>query len=91
MILSNIDKREIGLKLFKSCVEPPLCSGITFTMLSFSGKIPLEKDMLMIWHQGNTIKSATVWRRFRGILDGSVDLLFKDLIISSTSLDVCNY
>ena len=48
MILSNIDKREICLKLFKSCVEPPLCSGITFTILSFSGKIPLEKDMLMM-------------------------------------------
>ena len=44
MILSNIDKREIGLKLFKSCVEPPLCSGITLTILSFSGNIPLEKD-----------------------------------------------
>ena len=48
MILTNIDKREIGLKLFKSCVGPPLCSGITFTVLSFSGNIPSEKDMLMI-------------------------------------------
>ena len=35
MILSNIDKREIGLKLFKSCVEPPLCSGITFNFKFF--------------------------------------------------------
>ena len=47
-ILSNIDKREIGLKLFTSCVEPPICSGITFIILSVSGKISLEKDMLMI-------------------------------------------
>ena len=46
--LSNIDKREIGQKLFKSCVDPPLCSGITFIIFSFSGNIPFEKDIFMI-------------------------------------------
>ena len=37
-----------------------------------------------------TIKSATDWRRFKGILDGPVDLLVKELMISNTSsLDIC--
>ena len=30
IILSNIDNRDIGLKLLRSCVEPPLCIGIVY-------------------------------------------------------------
>ena len=40
-----MDNSEIGIKLFNSCVEPPLRCVITFTIFNFSGNTPLENDM----------------------------------------------
>ena len=49
MILSKMESKEMGLKLFASNVEPPLCKGRTFATLRASGKIPVSNDTLMIW------------------------------------------
>ena len=43
MILSNTDNRDIGLKLFRSCVEPPLCNGTTLPIFNLPGITPFEK------------------------------------------------
>ena len=58
----------MGLKLFGSNVEPPLCRGSTLAIFSMSGKTPLKNDILMIWHNGKTTKSAATLSNFNGIL-----------------------
>ena len=85
MILSKIDNKEIGLKLFSSSVEPPLCSGITFATFKTSGKMPVEKEALIIRQSGMTIISATIFNSLRGILAGPVPLFGKVFMISSIS------
>ena len=75
----------MGLKLFASNVEPPLCKGRTFATLRASGKIPVSNDTLMIWQRGITNKSAASLIILRGILAGPVPLLGKRLINFRTS------
>lgn len=41
IILEIVGKKEIGLKLFGSCLSPPLWRGTTLANLSKSGKIPV--------------------------------------------------
>ena len=91
MILSKMDSSDIGLKLFNSWVDPPLWIVITFATFKTSGKIPVEKDALIIWQRGVMIRSATIFKCFRGILAGPVALLgnaFMTSKISSPEINV---
>ena len=48
IILSKMESKDIGLKLFSSSVEPPLCKGITLATFHTSGNTPVENDKLII-------------------------------------------
>ena len=86
IILSKIGNKEMGLKLFRSWVDPPLWRGKTLAILSNSGNSPVENELFMIPHKGTEMMSATGFSILRGILLGPVPLLGKAWIISSTSL-----
>ena len=75
----------MGLKLFGSNVEPPLCKGSTLAIFSMTGKTPVKNDTLIMWHSGITIKSTTTLSIFNGILQGPEPLLGKDWINSRIS------
>ena len=85
IILSKIDKSEIGRKLLTSWVDPPLWSGMTLATFRTSGKTPQLKDKLIIRQSGTTIKSAAIIRSFKGILAGPELLLARALITSNIS------
>ena len=68
IILSNIERSDIGRKLFISCVELPLWIGITLTIFRNPGKVPSEKELLIKLHKGLTIKSGMVFNNFNGML-----------------------
>ena len=70
MILSKIERREMGLKLFGSNVEPPLCKGSTLAIFSMTGKTPVKNDTLIMWHSGITIKSTTTLSIFNEYYKG---------------------
>ena len=52
-----MDGKDMGLKLFNSSVDPPLCKGITFAIFHMSGNTPVENDKLIIWHRSTTMIS----------------------------------
>ena len=80
-----MDRSEIGLKLFGSSVDPPLCKGSTLAIFRMVGKTPVVKDKFIMWHNGITIRSATVLSIFKGMLVGPEPLLGKDCINSRIS------
>ena len=75
MILSKIESNEMGLKLLRSWVDPPLCKGIIFCVFKTSGNIPEEKERFKIRQRGKMIRSTTDLSNFKGILAGPIALL----------------
>ena len=85
-----MESKEIGLKLFTSCVEPPLWIATTLDTLSESGKMPELNDRFIILQRGLMIRSATSFNSLRGMLCGPVYLLGKEFImVKTSSLEMC--
>ena len=53
--LEIVGNKEIGLKLFGSCLSPPLWRGTTLANLSKSGKIPVEIEVFI-----NVVRGCTI-------------------------------
>ena len=80
----------IGLKLFKSLVEPLFWIGMMLAIFSVSGYIPVINEVFNILHKGRIITSGINLRRLIGILNGPVDLFSSEHIIFRTSsLEIC--
>ena len=74
-MLSMLESSEIGLKFVHSNFEPFLNTGITLAIFRFDGKIPVEKDKLIILKIGSKIECFNNVIMLEGILKGPVDLL----------------
>ena len=68
-----------------SCVELALWIVIAFTIFNKSGNSPVKIDILIMWAEGNIIRSGIADNSSRGILEGHVDLFSSEFIISSIS------
>ena len=74
IILLNMDRSDIGLKLLISSASPPLWIGITLAILFLSGKIPSLKEELQISISGIEISFLEIFISLIGIEQGPDDL-----------------
>ena len=62
--------------------------GIKFAVFNVKGKIPVEKYILAIKDIGSLSVVLKSCRNLRGMLDGSIDLLFSSLVLSQRTSSV---
>ena len=63
-----------------SSLDPFLCIGVTLANFKLFGKMPVEKERLIILERGTDISPFRKDRILDGILKGPVDLLNPQLI-----------
>ena len=76
-MFEKVGKKEMGLLLFTFDLSSDMYIGVTFAIFSLLGKIPIDKDLLKISHNGcRTILQIIAYIALGEKLSKSAHLLF---------------